>query len=114
MDGLQGVAFLSLELVFSGGRGGWASGCGVTAPYSWCSVVGEVNGLQGVAFLPLELVFSGGRGGWASGCGFTAPYSWCSVVGEVNGLQGVAFLPPRAAVQWWERWMGFRVWRSCP
>ena len=82
MDGLQGVAFLSLELVFSGGRGGWASGCGVTAPYNWCSVVGEVNGLQGVAFLPLELVFSGG---------------------EVDQLQGVALLPLTAGVQWWER-----------
>ena len=52
-----------------------------------------MDGLQGVAFLPLELV---------------------SMMGEVDGLQGVAFVPPRAGVQWCERWMGFRVWRSCP
>ena len=93
VDGLQGVAFLPLELVFSGGRGGWATGCGVPAPRAGVQWWERWMGFRVWRLCPLELVFSDGRGGWASGCGVPAP---------------------RAGFQWWERWMGFRVWRSCP
>ena len=94
VDGLQGVAFLPpragvqwwerwmgfrvwrlcpLELVFSGGRGGWASGCGVPAPRAGLQWWERWMGFRVWRSCPLELVFSGVRGGWASGCGVPAP-----------------------------------------